>query len=156
MDAQRPGADPSAGASAGMDYVELLRRWVLILLVIGLVGTVTELILLSHYEQPLQLVPVVLIVLALVVLIWHAIGRSTASLRAVNRFSAIDLATPEGVGGPLLNQSGAAIGILIDGAVSAGAQRRLAFAVPIDRVKALLRNARPRPMADLLGVSEGR
>jgi len=70
---------------------------------------------------------------------------------------AIDLApTPEGVGGPILNQTGAAIGILIDGAVSAGAQRKLTFAVPIDRVKALLRNARPRPMADLLGVSEGR
>jgi putative serine protease PepD len=70
---------------------------------------------------------------------------------------AIDLVpTPEGVGGPLLNQTGAAIGILIDGAVSAGAQRKLTFAVPIDRVKALLRNARPRPMADLLSAPEGR
>ena len=54
MDAQRP----SVGSTVGTDHVELLRRWVLGLLVLGLVGTVTELILLSHYEQPLQLVPV--------------------------------------------------------------------------------------------------
>ena len=83
MDAQRPGADPSAGASAGINYVELLRRWVLILLVIGLVGTVTELILLSHYEQPLQLVPVVLIVLALAGVIWHVRRHDAASLYAL-------------------------------------------------------------------------
>jgi len=70
---------------------------------------------------------------------------------------AIDLTPmPEGVGGPLLNHLGAAIGILIESAPSAASQRRLTFAVPIDRVKALLRNARPRPMADLLGVPEGR
>ena len=83
MDAQRPGADPSAGAVAGINYVELLRRWVLILLVIGLVGTVTELILLSHYEQPLQLVPVVLIVIALAVVAWHVMRRDAASLYAL-------------------------------------------------------------------------
>jgi len=70
---------------------------------------------------------------------------------------AIDLTPmPEGVGGPLLNHLGAAIGILIESAPSAASQRRLTFAVPIDRVKALLRNARPRPMADLLGVPEWR
>ena len=70
---------------------------------------------------------------------------------------AIDLTPmPEGVGGPLLNHLGAAIGILIESAPSAASQRRMTYAVPIDRVKALLRNARPRPMADLLGVPEGR
>jgi hypothetical protein len=41
MDTRRVGADP----------VELLRRWVLAVLVIGLAGTVTELVLLApdHY-----------------------------------------------------------------------------------------------------------
>ena len=53
--------------SAGADHVELLRRWILGVLVLGLVGTVTELILLGHYEQPLQLVPVILIVMAVFV-----------------------------------------------------------------------------------------
>ena len=56
------------------DTVGMLRLWILVVLVLGLLGTVTELVLLSHYEQPAQLVPVVLIVLALVVLVWHAIG----------------------------------------------------------------------------------
>jgi len=65
------------------DPVGMLRLWILVVLVLGLLGTVTELVLLSHYEQPVQLVPVVLIVLALVVLVWHAIGRSTASLRVL-------------------------------------------------------------------------
>jgi len=65
------------------DAVGMLRLWILGVLVLGLLGTVTELVLLSHYEQPVQLVPVVLIVLALVVLVWHAIGRSTASLRVL-------------------------------------------------------------------------
>jgi S1-C subfamily serine protease len=70
---------------------------------------------------------------------------------------AIDLTPmPEGTGGPLLNQTGAAVGILVDGTPSGGAPRKLTFAVPIDRVKTLLRNARPRPMADLLSVPEGR
>jgi hypothetical protein len=65
------------------DTVGMLRLWILGVLVLGLLGTVVELVLLSHYEQPVQLVPVVLIVLALIVLAWHVIGRSTASLRVL-------------------------------------------------------------------------
>jgi hypothetical protein len=67
----------------GTDHVELLRRWVLGLLVLGLVGTVTELVLLSHYEQPMQLVPVVLIVIALAVVVWHVLRHDSASLYAL-------------------------------------------------------------------------
>ena len=63
------------------DTVGMLRLWILGVLVLGLLGTVVELVLLSHYEQAMQLVPVVLIVLALIVLAWHVIGHSTASLR---------------------------------------------------------------------------
>jgi hypothetical protein len=74
-------AQPS---KVGADTVGMLRLWILVVLVLGLLGTVTELVLLSHYEQPVQLVPVVLIVLALIVLIWHAIGRSAASLRVLS------------------------------------------------------------------------
>jgi hypothetical protein len=52
-------------------------------LVLGLLGTVVELVLLSHYEQAVQLVPVVLIVLALIVLAWHVMGHSASSLRVL-------------------------------------------------------------------------
>src|SRR2546427_9024113 len=83
MDAHRSYVGASAGTSASTDSVELLRRWLLALLVLGLVGTVTELILLSHYEQPFQLVPVVLIVLALVVVVWHVMRHQTGSLHAL-------------------------------------------------------------------------
>jgi len=63
------------------DPVGMLRLWILGVLVLGLLGTVVELVLLSHYEQAVQLVPVVLIVLALIVLAWHVMGHSAASLR---------------------------------------------------------------------------
>jgi hypothetical protein len=80
MDAQPP--QMSAG-SAGADRIELLRRWILIILVLGLLGTVTELVLLEHYEQPLQFVPLVLIVAALGVLWWEFRRRDVASRRAM-------------------------------------------------------------------------
>jgi hypothetical protein len=72
-------AQPNGSA----DTVGMLRLWILGVLVLGLLGTVVELVLLSHYEQAVQLVPVVLIVLALIVLAWHVIGHSAASLRVL-------------------------------------------------------------------------
>ena len=77
MDAGRPKAD------AGSVVLERLRLWILGVLVLGLIGTVTELILLEHYEQPLQFVPLVLIGLGVVVLAWHARRPGTASLRSL-------------------------------------------------------------------------
>jgi uncharacterized membrane protein len=79
MDAQPPQAPAS---SAGTDRLELLRRWILIILVLGLLGTVTELVLLDHYEQPLQFVPLLLIVAAVGVLWWEVRRRDLASRRA--------------------------------------------------------------------------
>ena len=73
MDAQPPQAP---------DRIELLRRWILVILVLGLLGTVTELVLLKHYEQPLQFVPLVLIVAAVGVLWWEFQRRDVASRRA--------------------------------------------------------------------------
>ena len=77
MDAGRP----KAGADSVV--VERLRLWVLGVLVLGLIGTVTELILLEHYEQALQYVPLVLIAMGVVVLVWHYASQGTASLRAL-------------------------------------------------------------------------
>jgi hypothetical protein len=69
------------GASA--DHVEVLRKWILGVLVLGLIGTAIELVLLEHYEQPLQFVPLVLIVLAVAALVWHAARGDAASLKAL-------------------------------------------------------------------------
>jgi hypothetical protein len=71
---------PKAGADS---VVERLRLWVLGVLVLGLIGTVTELILLEHYEQALQFVPLVLIGLGVVVLGSYYARGNTASLRAL-------------------------------------------------------------------------
>jgi hypothetical protein len=79
MDAQ-PSQAPTD--SAGADRIELLRRWILVILVLGLLGTLTELVLLEHYEQPLQFVPLVLIVTALAVLWWEFRRRDVGSRRA--------------------------------------------------------------------------
>ena len=78
MDAQRANAD-----NTGAYRIELLRRWILGVLVLGLLGTVTELVLLEHYEQPLQFVPLVLIAAAIAVLAWEFSRRDMASRRAV-------------------------------------------------------------------------
>ncbi len=80
MDAQ----GPQAGAdNVQADRIELLRRWILGVLVLGLLGTVTELVLLEHYEQPLQFVPLVLIAAGVVVLVWEFRRHDPASRRAV-------------------------------------------------------------------------
>ncbi len=79
MDTQSPLAPADC---AGTSRVELLRRWILVILVLGLLGTVTELVLLEHYEQPLQFVPLVLIVAAVGVLWWEVKRRDVASRRA--------------------------------------------------------------------------
>src|SRR5262245_5796514 len=70
-------------ATAGVDRVEVLRKWILGVLVLGLLGTVTELVLLEHYEKGLQLVPVGLIALSIVVLIWHLMKDDLASRRTL-------------------------------------------------------------------------
>ncbi len=80
----------AGGPKVGADsIVERLRLWVLGVLALGLIGTVTELILLEHYEQALQFVPLVLIVLAVAVLAWHMLQPGAGSLRALQILMAL-------------------------------------------------------------------
>jgi hypothetical protein len=80
MEAQQPQA--GAGIT-GARRMALLRGWILIILLLGLLGTVTELVLLEHYEEPLQFVPLVLIVAALPTLWWEFSRRDLVSRRAM-------------------------------------------------------------------------
>jgi hypothetical protein len=66
-----------------------LRRWLAAILVFGLVGTEIELLLLEHYEDEWQYVPLVLIALAIVVLAWHGRSASAASRRTLQLVMAI-------------------------------------------------------------------
>ena len=69
----------------------LIRRVLLVTLGIGLAGTVAELFLLKHTDGFWQLIPVVLLGLALGVVGWVAIGRNRASIRALQLLMAIFL-----------------------------------------------------------------
>lgn len=60
-----------------------MRRFLLLILVLGMVGTAAELVLLQHYEDWWQTVPLALIGLALIVLVWHGLSRGPASVRAL-------------------------------------------------------------------------
>ena len=63
---------------------------------------------------------------------------------------ALDLTLrPEGAGGPLLNRLGQAVGIVQGGSSPAAGARTVTFAVPIDRVKPILRSLLTRPTAGL-------
>ena len=76
MDAGPPKVDTE-------QVLGLLRRWILWVIFLGVAGTVIELLLLEHYEEPLQYVPLVLLAAAVVVLAWLASSYSAASLRAM-------------------------------------------------------------------------
>lgn len=66
-----------------IDAFGFLRGWILAVLVLALAGTATELVLLEHYEQGLQLVPIVLIATACVAIVWQAKRPDATSLRAL-------------------------------------------------------------------------
>ena len=55
----------------------------LFILVLGLVGTGTELILLKHYDNGWQIMPLALIGVGLCALGWHVLTRGAASVRAI-------------------------------------------------------------------------
>src|SRR5262245_39267849 len=63
--------------------LEVVRRWLTAVLLIGLIGTEAELLLLKHFDGFWQLVPVVSIGAAALILAWYAIGTSVASIRAL-------------------------------------------------------------------------
>jgi hypothetical protein len=58
----------------------VIRRVLLAILVIGIVGTTTELLLLKHTEEATQLIPIVLLGLGVIALVWHVARPSAASI----------------------------------------------------------------------------
>jgi hypothetical protein len=63
--------------------LQTLRRLLLALVVLGLCGTATELVLLAHYEDVWQTVPLSAIALALAAVVWHLVDRRGVSVRAL-------------------------------------------------------------------------
>jgi hypothetical protein len=66
-----------------VNTLSVVRRWLLVVLALGLVGTAIELVLLEHYETALQFVPLVSVAVAAGVLIWHRVTGDATSIRAL-------------------------------------------------------------------------
>jgi hypothetical protein len=67
------------GGAAVMDA--RVRTWLLATFVLASLGTAAELLLLEHFEEPPQWIPLALIGAALLVLAWHALAPSRGSVR---------------------------------------------------------------------------
>jgi hypothetical protein len=80
MDAQR------ADVISTGQVLELLRLAILGVLVLGIIGTVIELLLLEHDEadKPLQFVPLILIAAGVAAIVWHLMRRDMASLNTLH------------------------------------------------------------------------
>ncbi|HSA56224.1 MAG TPA: hypothetical protein VLE53_10985 [Gemmatimonadaceae bacterium] len=65
------------------DTLGFVRAVLLAALVLGLIGTLTELFLLEHTEDVWQWAPIVLMAVTLLVLAWFGLSRAPASLRTV-------------------------------------------------------------------------
>ena len=61
--------------------LETIRRLLLGLLVLGMAGTTTELVLMNHYEDVWQVIPFVGMGISLLTLLWFAFSRSTGATR---------------------------------------------------------------------------
>lgn len=62
--------------------VRELRRFLLVILVLAMTGTFADLLLMDHYADRWQLIPLVLLALAALTLLWHALDRRVAAVRA--------------------------------------------------------------------------
>jgi hypothetical protein len=92
--------------------LRIIRRLLLLLLIGGLIGTATDLILIAHYETGWQLAPLVMIALAIAVAAWIGITGGSAALAALRIVMVVLLGT-------------GAIGIVLHGAGNREFQREI-------------------------------
>ena len=83
-----------------------LRRMLLGLLLLEMIGTEIELLFLQHFEDAWQIVPLGLIAVALLILIWHGVTQTAASIKVFR--AVMILAFASGFVGLALHYQGAA------------------------------------------------
>jgi hypothetical protein len=81
---------PAPGGTAP-HTVAIIRRALLVILLLGLLGILAELLLLGHTEGAWQISPIALIAAALAVLPWYSASKSPASLHALRGVMALML-----------------------------------------------------------------
>ena len=77
------GKDTSHSLPGGLSPLELLRRLLFGTLALSLVGTEAELLLLGHFEDWTQYLPLVILALAIVAQLWHLLSASAATVRVI-------------------------------------------------------------------------
>ena len=75
------GKDTSHSLPGGLSSLELLRRLLFGTLALSLVGTEAELLLLGHFEDWTQYLPLVILALAIVAQLWHLLSATAATVR---------------------------------------------------------------------------
>ena len=70
-----------------------IRRMLFAILLVGLAGMVTELLLSGHYDGATQRVPLLLLAAAVVVIMWHLLAPGAASVRALQFSMVLCLST---------------------------------------------------------------
>jgi hypothetical protein len=80
------------GGVEGRDTLSGLRRLLAVVLLVGMSGTLAELLLLRHVEDALQLAPVILLGCGLGGVIWHAWTPSPTSATALRLLMALFVA----------------------------------------------------------------
>lgn len=96
-----------------MNTLSTIRRALFAILVFGLSATGIDLVLIQHYEDTLQIVPLVLVAVALVVALWHGMARNATSVRALQGTMALFLLAGA-VGAGLHYRGGAQFQLEID------------------------------------------
>jgi hypothetical protein len=81
-----------------------LRTLLLATLLVSLIGTIVELLLLEHFDDAWQWLPLVLLAAALVTLGWHALDRGPTSLNVLRGLMVLCMAS--GILGVLLHYRG--------------------------------------------------
>ena len=66
-----------------MSTLARIRTWLLGLLVLQLVGLLTELLLLEHYEDLLQWIPLAAIAITLMLIAWHVVRPHVINVRTM-------------------------------------------------------------------------
>lgn len=84
MSREYRGGESNHAANQSKQHVpRALRRILLGVLLLGVLGTGTELVLLDHFEDRLQLIPLVLLGLGFIALVWQGIHQGRAAVRTL-------------------------------------------------------------------------
>lgn len=70
--------------ASGDGAAAVIRKVLLAILILGMLGSATELILLKHTEDVRQWVPLILLAAALIVFAWHGVNASPSNLQVIH------------------------------------------------------------------------